>query len=127
MSRKWSLTALLGVVSVSIVFCMIMGGRLNAPAVLHAAASTATTAAFPAATSSPGRTVALPDFSEIASDTLPAVVGVQNTTVDKNGNPELEGDDDGQDDPLFRFFFPPQDRRSRPQFSPRQPQSQRRV
>jgi serine protease Do len=55
---------------------------------------------------------------------------VQNTTVDKNGDAEAEGDDQGPDDPLFRFFFGPgvpQDRRSRPRVNPHQPQPQRRV
>ena len=65
MSRKSSLLALLGVVAVSIVFGMLVGGRLNAPAVMHAA-PTAATAAFPAASSAPDRTVSVPDFSEIA-------------------------------------------------------------
>src|SRR5580765_3385234 len=129
MSRKSTLAALLGVVAVSIVFGMIVGGRLNAPAVMHAAPQTAP-AAFPAATLAPQRTVALPDFSEIASDTLPAVVGVQNTTVDRNGDADAEGDDESPDDPLRRFFFgpgDPQDRRSHPQLDPRQFQPQRRV
>ncbi len=126
MSRKASFAALLGVVAVSIVFGMIMGGRLNAPAVMHAAPSR-TPAAFPAATSSSGRTIALPDFSEIAAETLPAVVGVQNTTVDKrgDGDSEAQGDDETQDDPFFRFFFGPggpQDRRGHPRVNPRQPQ-----
>jgi serine protease Do len=127
MNRKWSLAALLGVVAVSIVFGMIVGGRLNAPAVLHAAPP-AKTAAFPAASSAPEKTIALPDFSAIAADTLPGVVGVQNTTVDKSGDAQVEGDDDSQDDQLFRFFFGPgpQDRRSQPQINPR-PRSQRRV
>jgi serine protease Do len=126
MNRKWSLAALLGVVAVSIIFGMVVGGRLNAPAVLHAAPPAATTAAFPAASSSPEKTIALPDFSAIAADTLPAVVGVQNTTVDKSGDAQAEGDDDSQDDQLFRFFFGPQDRHSQPQLNPR-PRSQRRV
>ena len=129
MSRKSSLAALLGVVAVSIVFGMIVGGRLNAPAVMHAAPE-ATAAAFPAATLAPERTIALPDFSEIASDTLPAVVGVQNTTVDKSGDADAGGDDDSPDDPLRRFFFgpgEPQDRRFHPQIDPRQLRPQRRV
>jgi serine protease Do len=129
MSRKSSVAALLGVVAVSIVFGMIVGGRLNAPAVMHAAPA-ATTAAFPAATMAPERTIALPDFSEIASDTLPAVVGVQNTTVDRNGDPDAEENDESPDDPLRRFFFgpgDPRDRRSHPQIDPRQFQPQRRV
>src|SRR5262245_47160271 len=103
MNRKWSLAALFGVVAVSIVFGMIVGGRLNAPAVLHAAPPAAS-AAFPAATSAPERTISLPDFSEIATDTLPAVVGVQNTTVDKSGDADGE-EESGPDDPIFRFFF----------------------
>jgi S1-C subfamily serine protease len=104
---------------------MIVGGRLNAPAVMHAAAPAATT--FPAATAAPGRTVALPDFSEIASDTLPAVVGVQNTTVDKNGDPDAE-DDGASEEQMFRFFFgEPQGRRGQPQINPHQQRPQRRV
>jgi len=128
MSRKSSVVALLGVVAVSIVFGMILGGRLNAPAVMHAAPAVAT-AAFPAATSAPERTVSLPDFSEIASDTLPAVVGVQSTTVDKNGDSD-EGGNESPEDPLFRFFFGPggpQTPRGHPQINPRQRQPERRV
>ncbi len=122
MSRKSSVAALFGVVAVSIVFGMIVGGRLNAPAVMHAAPPTA----FPAAAPAPERTVALPDFSEIAADTLPAVVGVQNTTVDRSANDDSEGDNEGQDDPLYRFFFGPgvprnQMPRSHPPINPRQP------
>ena len=129
MNQKSSVAALLGVVAVSIVFGMIVGGRLNAPAVMHAAPPAAT-AAFPAARSAPERTVALPDFSEIAADTLPAVVGVQNTTVDRGGDAEADGDDEGPDDPLRRFFFgpdEPQDRRFHPPIDPRQLRPQRRV
>jgi serine protease Do len=113
MNRKASFAALLGTVAVSIIFGMILGGRLNAPAVMKAASSTSAGApsAF-AASSATGHTIALPDFSEIASETLPAVVGVQNTTVDKKGVPD-DGEDDSQDpnspndDPLYRFFFGP--------------------
>jgi serine protease Do len=128
MSRKWSLAALFGVVAISIVFGMILGGRLNAPAVMHAAP-----AAFPAAAPAGEHehTLSVPDFSEIAAGALPAVVGVQNTTVDKNGDDSSDGDGDNQqDDPLFRFFFGPngpQDRRAHPQINPHQQRPQRRV
>jgi serine protease Do len=130
MKRISTLAALFGVVAVSIVFGMIVGGRLNAPAIMHAA-SPAAMGAFPAATKAPERTVALPDFSEIAQDALPAVVGVQNTSFDKSGGGG-EGDDgegESPDDPLFRFFFGypnGQSPRAHPQLSPRQ-QPQRRV
>ena len=129
MNRKGSFAALLGVVGISIVFGMIVGGRLNAPREMHAAAPAA--AAFPAASAASEHTIALPDFSEIAASILPAVVGVQNTTVDKKGNADVQEDDGGGeggdqfDDPIFRFFFGPngpQDRRAHPRISPRQPQ-----
>jgi serine protease Do len=126
MNRKSSVVALLGVVAVSVIFGMIVGGRLNAPAVMLAAPAAAT-AAFPAATSAPERTIALPDFSEIATDTLPAVVGVQNTTVDKNGDSDAEGDDGTQDDPLRQFFFGPGPPRGHPQIDPRPQRPQRRT
>ncbi len=129
MSRKSSVLALLGVVAISIVFGMILGGRLNAPAVMHAAPAVVPTA-FPAATSAPERTVSLPDFSEIASDTLPAVVGVQNTMVDKSGDAEAEGENESPEDPLFRFFFGPggpQTPRGHPQITPRRLRPQRSV
>jgi serine protease Do len=115
--------ALLGVVAVSIIFGMIVGGRLNAPSVMRAAPKTATSV-FPAATSAPERTVSLPDFSEIASDTLPAVVGVQNTSIDKSGDGESDADDESQqDDPLRQFFFGPRGpQRGQPQLNPHRPQ-----
>jgi serine protease Do len=127
MNRKASFAALLGVVAFSIIFGMILGGRLNAPAVMKAASSTpaGTPAAF-ASSSSTGHTIALPDFSEIASETLPAVVGVQNTTVDKKGSADDGSGNDSQDpnapndDPFFRFFFGPGSPHG--QGGPRQPQ-----
>jgi serine protease Do len=123
MKHKSTLAALLAVVAVSIVFGMILGGRLNAPAVMHAVSPPAATAAFPAATLAPERTIALPDFSEIAASTLPAVVGVQNTTVEKDG--DADGDSESPDDQVFRFFFGPggpQNPRAHPQINPHQPQ-----
>jgi serine protease Do len=131
MNRKASFAALLAVVAVSIIFGMILGGRLNAPAVMNAASSTVsgTPAAFAAASGPTGHTIALPDFSEIAAETLPAVVGVQNTTVDKKGVPDDgSGDDsedpDGPDDPFYRFFFGPggPHGQGQPRISPRRPQ-----
>jgi serine protease Do len=123
MNRKSSVVALLGVVAVSIIFGMILGGRLNAPAVMHAAPKTSA-AAFPAATSAPERTVSLPDFSEIATDTLPAVVGVQNTSIDKSGVADADSEDESeQDDPLRQFFFGPRGpQRGQPQLNPHRPQ-----
>ncbi|HEX4824661.1 MAG TPA: Do family serine endopeptidase [Candidatus Polarisedimenticolaceae bacterium] len=130
MNRKSSFAALLAVVGASIVFGMVLGGKLNAPPAIKAASATqgAAPAAFAAATG-PTHTIALPDFSEIAASTLPAVVGVQNTTVDKKGVPDEGGDDDGSgngdpDDPIFRFFFGPggPHQQQSPRMMPRSPQ-----
>jgi serine protease Do len=129
MNRKASFAALLAVVGASIVFGMILGGRLNAPPTMNAASSNParTQAAFAAAAPG-GVSSAFPDFSEIAASTLPAVVGVQNTTVDRRGGPDggNEGDDapdPNMDDPIFRFFFGPGGPRGQaPRMSPRTPQ-----
>ena len=46
MNRKGSFAALLGVVGISIIFGMIVGGKLNAPPVMHAAAPAASAMAY---------------------------------------------------------------------------------
>jgi len=117
MSRKLGFVALLGVVGVSIVFGMILGGRLNSPRTMLAAGGSATLPALaaPTATSSG---VALPDFADIADAAIPAVVSVANTQVKKRDDAE---DPHGQlrNDPFYRFFFGPpdqeQDNRPAPQ------------
>jgi len=118
MNRKASFAALLAVVAVSIVFGMILGGRLNAPPVVHAARQTAAPAAFPAAADTGPATIALPDFSDIAEAATPAVVGVQNTSYQRGDEEETRGQDDesAPDDPFYRFFFgPPGEERDRGQ------------
>jgi len=107
MNRKASFAALLGVVAVSIIFGMVIVGRLNAPPVMHAARDTARGGVFPAVSGASPGIVGLPDFAEIAENTLPAVVGVQNTSVRKEGDDD-QGDQDQNavpDDPMFKFFF----------------------
>ena len=128
MSRKASFAALLGVVAISIVFGMVVGGKLNAPQVMHAARETAGAGVFPAASGSAPGIAGPPDFSLIADNTLPAVVGVQNTSVHKEGEGDT-GDQDqnaGPDDPMFRFFFGPPTTPNNPhgrgRIGPRQPE-----
>ncbi len=115
MNRKLGFAALLAVVGVSIVFGMILGGRLNSPRTMLAAGG-ATLSGLPSP-GNQGSGVALPDFADIADAAIPAVVSVANTQVKKRG----EGDDPhGQfrSDPFFRFFFglpdQEQDNRSTP-------------
>ena len=85
---------------------------------------------FPAATSTPSRTIELPDFSEIAEDTLPAVVGVQNTTVDKST--DAQGGVTTKTKTVMMTacsasFSDPRTGATKPQFDPRPPRSQRHV
>jgi serine protease Do len=121
MNRKAGFVALLGVVAVSIIFGMILGGRLNAPPVVHAAKQTAVPAAFPVAADTGTASVMLPDFSDIAEGATPAVVGVQNTSYQRPGQDTEEEEGPQLDDPLYRFFFPGPDERDRraPRPSPR--------
>src|SRR5262245_8401897 len=124
MNREAGFVALLGVVAVSIIFGMILGGRLNAPPVVHAAKGTAVPAAFPVAADTSTANVVLPDFSDIAEGATPAVVGVQNTSyqrADDDSAQEEEEEGPQLDDPLYRFFFPDPDERDRraPRPSPR--------
>lgn len=110
MDRKYSFAVLLVVVAVSVVFGMILGGRLNAPATMLAATDTAWLEKPQEATltqSMPG-----PNFADIAEEALPAVVGVQNTSIQRGSQ---EGENPHRNDPLFRWFFersPDSERRS---------------
>jgi serine protease Do len=89
---------------------------------MHAAREAAAGGSFPTASGPGGAAILGPDFSSIADSTLPAVVGVQNTSVNKNADADSGDDDPGNgqqpfDDPMFRFFHR----------APRNPQSERHV
>jgi serine protease Do len=106
MEKKYSFAALLAVISVSIVFGMVLGGRLNAPQGMFAAGSGIVLAQNPLV--GPGAAPA--DFADIAEAAIPAVVSVTNTTVAKNEDVQA-----GPDDPFFYWFF------GRPDENDRQP------
>jgi len=101
MDRKYSFAVLLVVVAASVVFGMILGGRLNAPATMLAATDTAWLEKPPEATLT----------ADIAEKALPAVVGVQNTSIQKLPQ---GGQDPHHSDPFFRWFYrsPDSERRS---------------
>jgi len=105
MNRRYSFAVLLVVVSVSVVFGMILGGRLNAPSPMLAV--TDPEWLKPPESGRPASTGALMDFADIAERTLPAVVGVQNTSIQTV--PEGQGETPFEQDPFFRFFFRQQD------------------
>jgi serine protease Do len=106
MKRKTGFAALLAVVGVSIVFGMILGGRLNAPRVMLASGEGGAPFSFAPATAE-ARPAGVLDFSDIAESAIPAVVSVTNTSVRRG-----EEDDPRipfRDDPFFRWFFGPQE------------------
>ncbi len=96
MEKKYSFAALLAVIAISIVFGMVLGGRLNAPQGMFAARPGIVLAQNPLV--GPGAAPA--DFADIAEAAIPAVVSVTNTSVAKN-----EEEQGGPDDPFFYWFF----------------------
>jgi serine protease Do len=108
MDRKYSFTVLLAVVAVSVVFGMILGGRLNAPATMHAATDHGWLEKPQQASLTPGSPAM--SFADIAEAALPAVVGVQNTSIQK----APEEDNPHRGDQFYRWFFgdPESERRS---------------
>src|SRR6185295_9828013 len=98
-NRNWGFATLLMVVGVSIVFGMILGGRLNAPPVVYAAPDSAGMHLSPAQAGAG----AVSSFADIVDRCLPAVVTV--TSVSRGEGGEGEGESEGeswhpfQDDP----------------------------
>jgi len=120
-SRSMGFVSLLLVVAVSIVFGMLLGGRLNAPPVSYAAPSISLAASRPA-TEERG----IRSFADIAETAMPAVVSVRSAVLpDKKGE---EPDERERQQPRqfpgpeewFRYWFgdpDPNDRR-RPDSEP---------
>jgi serine protease Do len=106
--RKSSFFAILLVIGASVVFGMIVGGKLNAPQVVLASGDHAWLEKPRAATPA----IATIDFADIVEEAMPAVVAIRNITI-------LKGEDDPhgsfRDDEMFRFFFGPRDRDQQPQ------------
>src|SRR5262245_17958147 len=98
MEKKYSFAALLAVIGISIVFGMVLGGKLNAPQGMFAARSGIVLAQNPLV--GPGAAPA--DFADIAEAAIPAVVSVTNTSMGKNEEEQQEGT---PDDPFFYWFF----------------------
>ncbi len=109
-SRGLSFVALLAVIGLSIVFGMVVGGRVNAPRVAMALPASAEAAdgtiqLAPAATGT-----GFPNFADIVEEALPAVVGVSNTQS------ASEEGDSGLGDEFFRWFFGDPENRERQRF-----------
>jgi len=109
MNRTSGFLALLAVVAVSVVFGMMLGGKLNTPPAMNAAGPVADAGHQSANNYPSSAAAAAPDFADIVEAALPAVVGVTNTSV-KGANSAEQQDDPHQqfrNDPFFRFFFGP--------------------
>jgi len=112
-NRVYGFTALLMVIGLSIVFGMILGGRLNAPQVVLAGPDLDPIQLAPAATSGPDA-----GFADTVERALPAVVGV----VSSKRATEADDPHAGLDDPFFRRWFGEPDdgeERQRPDMGPR--------
>lgn len=106
MHRTYSFLTLLVVVAVSIVFGMVIGGKLNAPRLALAAPQVPDLGSGPSLPLAPamvgdGRL----DFADIAEAALPAVVGVANN---QRASEDGGGDRSFPDDLFHRWFFGPQ-------------------
>ncbi len=107
-NRAFGFGALLAVIGVSIVFGMILGGKLNPPPVMLAAPSGSTLQLAPPVNSGGHST----NFADIVERSLPAVVSVTSTA---RGSDQ---DDDRQrqflEDPFFRRWFGAPEDENRP-------------
>jgi serine protease Do len=108
-SNGYRYAALLAVVGVSIVFGMVLGGKLNAPQVALAQPDSGPRAVAPTLNLAPAVSGAgSVGFADIVEESLPAVVGVTNLQSGEDEDEEGEG---RQSDPFFRWFFgDPEDR-----------------
>jgi serine protease Do len=100
-NRSMGFASLLAVIGVSIVFGMLLGGRLNTPDVALAAPGGAPIQLAPAITT----LSATGDFADIVEQVMPAVVSVTATDLG-DGDEEEEGGSSREEE-FFRFFFGP--------------------
>jgi len=103
-NRTKGFAAMLLVMGVSIVFGMILGGKLNAPPVGLAAPDSSPMQLAPAVAAAGGAV----DFADIVEQSLPAVVTVTSTA--QGGEEEREPAHPFLDDPFFRRFWPFEER-----------------
>jgi serine protease Do len=115
-NRAFGFAALLAVTAVSIVFGMILGGKLNAPPVMLAAPAEPAMQLAPAID---GGGIGVTDFADIVERSMPAVVSVTSTA--RGREDEAESPHPFLDDPFFRRFWfgDPEDTERQPQERPR--------
>ena len=104
MNRTLGFSALLAVVGISIVFGMVVGGKLNAPQVALASPRTAPIRLAPAQTVAPG----MNSFADIVERSMPAVVSVRSTQLGEDGKDQRQRR--FLDSPWHFFFGEPEER-----------------
>ena len=110
-NRALGFVSLLAVIGMSVVFGMVLGGKLNAPPIALAAPVSDTLVMAPAATQGSSFT----DFADIVEAAMPAVVSVTSR------QPRAERDEPHPQEDLWRRFFGPDEfnrrrDRSQPRF-----------
>jgi serine protease Do len=119
-NRTFGFASLLAVIGISIVFGMILGGKLNAPQVTFAAPMTRPPVNLaPAVTGSGGGYI---DFADVVERAMPAVVSVRSADLPDDEESEQEPENPhGREEWFFRFFNNPDNP------SPQRPQGQPRI
>jgi serine protease Do len=112
MRTKTKVLSLAALLTGSVVFGMILAGSLDLTRLASAqkAAPAATVASATAFPRTPGVTLALPSFADIAEQIEPAIVSVTATDIvkaDKRRRPYHNFGGDGQGQDPFEFFFGP--------------------
>jgi len=98
-NRAVGFVSMLGVVGISIVFGMVIGGKLNAPEIALAAPSQNAPLRLAPASTGPG----VVSFADIVENAMPAVVSVTSRHLQEDGE-----EDSGQRQELWRWFFGPE-------------------
>jgi len=106
-NRTFGYASLLAVIGVSIVFGMLLGGRLNAPQVTFAAPATGPPVRLTPAVSGSSGAV---NFADVVEHAMPAVVSVRSTSIPGEGGEEGDSEGEGEGEPrspedFFRRFF----------------------
>ncbi|MCP3981648.1 MAG: PDZ domain-containing protein [bacterium] len=111
-SRAFGFFSLLLVIGASIVFGMLLGGKLNAPDVAHAAPMQNRLELAPARYVPSGSET----IADVVEQSLPAVVSVTATQLTGKEAEESEGEDVPE---MWEWLFPPEDEQRGPNRRPR--------
>jgi len=102
-NQTFGFASLLAVIGVSIVFGMLLGGKLNAPQPVFAAPNPVTPIHLAPAVTGSGAAL---DFADVVEKAMPAVVGVRSVTLGQGDSDEGRGEErNPSPEEFFRRFF----------------------